>query len=783
MRDAGAGLLGIVTPAGEWTCPMHPEIERERPGSCPLCGMALERRTVALPGGGAEEAAEAAAENPELRDMVRRFRVTAALALPLLAAGMAEAVPAGMRLLDAVPAATRNLAELLLATPAVLWGGWPFFQRGWASLVHRSLNMFTLIALGTGVAYGYSVAATLAPRLFPAGVRGAGGPAGVLPVYFEAAAVITALVQLGQVLEMRARGRTQSALRALLDLAPPVAHRLAHCGGESEVPLAAVRPGDLLRVRPGDKVPVDGRVREGRAVIDESMLTGEPLAVEKAAGDRVTGGTVNGAGSFVMIAERVGSDTLLAQIVRTVGEAQRSRAPIQQVADRVAAWFVPLVIAAAAAAFAAWWLLGPQPRLAHALLAAVSVLIIACPCALGLATPMSIMVASGRGAQAGVLIRNALALQVFERVDTLVVDKTGTLTEGRPRLTTIETDPADTAAAAAGRTAEAKDPAAAPGSQAVHATGGAGVSGVSGAAGDGPLSAAGGELLRLAASLERGSEHPLAAAVTAAATERGLRLVEAVDFTYEPGRGVRGRVEGHALTLGTQDLMIAAGAEPRAGGWLERADVLRNDGQTVVFVAVDGRIAGLLAVADTLKTAAGATLAELRRQGLRVLVATGDSRAAALAVAGRLGIAPADVEADALPDGKRALVARLQGEGHVVAMAGDGVNDAPALAQADLAIAMGTGTAVAIESAAITLLRGDLRGLLRARRLSLAAMRNIRQNLLFAFLYNALGVPIAAGALYPFTGLLLSPMLASAAMSLSSVSVIANALRLRRARL
>ncbi len=780
MRDAGAGLLGSVTPAGEWTCPMHPEIERERPGSCPICGMALERRTVALPGGGTQEADEAAEENPELRDMVRRFRVTAALALPLLVAGMAEAVPAGMRLLDAVPAATRNLAELLLATPAVLWGGWPFFQRGWASLVHRSLNMFTLIALGTGVAYGYSVAATLAPHLFPAGVRGAGGPAGVVPVYFEAAAVITALVQLGQVLELRARGRTQAALRALLDLAPPVAHRLAHCGGESEVPLAAVRPGDLLRVRPGDKVPVDGRVHEGRAVIDESMLTGEPLAVEKAAGDKVTGGTVNGAGSFVMIAERVGSDTLLAQIVRTVGEAQRSRAPIQQVADRVAAWFVPLVIAAAAAAFAAWWLLGPQPRLAHAVLAAVSVLIIACPCALGLATPMSIMVASGRGAQAGVLIRNALALQVFERVDTLVVDKTGTLTEGRPRLTTIETDPAGAAAAATERNAEAPDPAAAPGSQAVHATGSAGVSG---AAGDGQLSAASGELLRLAASLERGSEHPLAAAITAAATKRGLRLTEAIDFTYEPGRGVRGQVEGHALALGTQDLMIALGADPRAGGWLERAAVLRNDGQTVVFVAVDGRIAGLLAVADTLKASAGATLAELRRQGLRVVVATGDSRAAALAVAGRLGIAAADVEADALPDGKRALVARLQGLGRVVAMAGDGVNDAPALAQADLAIAMGTGSAVAIESAAITLLRGDLRGLLRARRLSLAAMRNIRQNLLFAFLYNALGVPIAAGALYPFTGLLLSPMLASAAMSLSSVSVIANALRLRRTRL
>jgi Cu+-exporting ATPase len=758
MPAAGGRLLGIVTPSstaagGEWTCPMHPEIVRERPGSCPICGMALELRTVALPGGaGALAAAEAAeAANPELRDMQRRFRVTAALAVPLLAAGMAEAFPAGMRLLDAVPAETRNLVELLLATPAVLWGGWPFFQRGWASLVHRSLNMFTLIALGTGVAYGYSVysvTAALVPHLFPAGVRAPGGAA---PVYFEAAAVITALVQLGQVLELRARGRTQTALRALLDLAPPVAHRIDHCGGESEVPLAEVRPGDVLRVRPGDKVPVDGRVREGRAVVDESMLTGEPLAVEKAAGDKVTGGTVNGAASFMMIAERVGSDTLLAQIVRTVGEAQRSRAPIQRVADRVAAWFVPLVVAVAAAAFAAWLLLGPQPRFAHALLAAVSVLIIACPCALGLATPMSVMVASGRGAQAGVLIRNALALQAFERVDTLVVDKTGTLTEGHPRLTTI---------------------AAAPGG------------GPQGGPNGGPgADQEADELLRLAASLERGSEHPLAAAITGAAAERGLRLTEAVDFTYEPGRGVRGKVEGRALALGTPDLMTALGAGPPAGGLLERADALRRDGQTVVFVAVDGRLAGFLAVADPIKESAGEALAELRRQGLRVLVATGDSRAAALAVARRLGIDAADVEAEALPEGKRALVARLQGEGRVVAMAGDGVNDAPALAQADLAIAMGTGTAVAIESASITLLRGDLRALLRARRLSLAAMRNIRQNLIFAFVYNALGVPIAAGALYPFTGLLLSPMLASAAMSLSSVSVIVNALRLRHARL
>jgi Cu+-exporting ATPase len=771
MHDAGRRLLGIVTLSGEWTCPMHPEVAAERPGSCPICGMALELRTVALPGGGGAAVEE---KNPELRDMERRFRVTAALALPLLVTGMAAAVPAGMRLLATVPPATLNYAELLLATPAVLWGGWPFFQRGWASLVHRSLNMFTLIALGTGVAYGYSVVAALAPRLFPAGVRGPGGAA---PVYFEAAAVITALVQLGQILELRARGRTQAALRALLDLAPPVAHRLESCGGEHEVPLGAVRPGDLLRVRPGDKVPVDGKVREGRAVIDESMLTGEPLAVEKTAGDSVTGGTVNGAGSFVMLAERVGSDTLLAQIVRAVSAAQRSRAPIQQVADRVAAWFVPLVVAVAAAAFAAWWLLGPQPRLAHALLAAVSVLIIACPCALGLATPMSIMVASGRGAQAGVLIRNALALQIFERVDTLVVDKTGTLTAGRPRLTACEAaPPAPGAGPSRDRTAA---PATGP-TRDLTADSSADSSADPGAD---PRQRPADALLVLAASLEQGSEHPLAGAITAAAAARGLRLTEATDFVYEPGRGVRGKVEGRALALGTQDLMLAVGADARQDGWLERADVLRQDGQTVVFVAVEGRLAGLLAVADPLKDAAAATLAELRRQGLRVLVATGDSRIAALAVARRLGIADSDVEAEALPDGKRALVARLQGEGHVVAMAGDGVNDAPALAQADLAIAMGTGTAVAIESAAITLLRGDLRGLLRARRLSLAAMRNIRQNLLFAFVYNALGVPIAAGALYPFTGLLLSPMLASAAMSLSSLSVIANALRLRHARL
>jgi heavy metal translocating P-type ATPase len=796
-EDAGlqpvAASPAAAPAAAEWTCPMHPEIVRDRPGSCPLCGMALEPRTLALPGGAA-----AAEENPELHAMQRRLWVCAVLSLPLLAAGMAEMVPGAMRLLDTISPANRNWLELLLATPVVLWGGWPFFQRGWASIVNRSLNMFTLIALGTGAAYGYSVVATVAPGVFPAATAAVGTAramgdvhrvgailrvGGAVPVYFEAAAVITVLVLLGQVLELRARGRTSAALRALLGLTPPTARRLAPglgpgakaapgpdpaslaASAETEVPLAAVEPGDRLRVRPGERVPVDGTVVAGRGTVDESMLTGEPMPVEKAPGDRVTAGTVNGNGSFVMVAERVGSDTLLAQIVRMVSEAQRSRAPIQRLADRVAAWFVPAVLAAAVAAGAAWWLLGPEPRLAHALLAAVSVLIIACPCALGLATPMSIMVATGRGAHAGVLVRNAEALEVFERVDTLVVDKTGTLTEGRPRLTTIQT---------AGRWSEA-------------------------------------ELLRLAASLERASEHPLAAALAAAAAERGLALAEPTGFHVEPGRGVRGVVSGHAVALGTAELLAAQSVEPEApaggagtapaggggqqgsaggradGGnppdWRARAEALRRDGQTVLLAAIDGRFAGLLATADPIKPATEEALRELRREGLRVVLATGDHRVTAAAVAARLGIAAGDVVAEALPAAKRDLVLRLQTEGRVVAMAGDGINDAPALAQADLGIAMGTGTDVAIASAAITLLHGNLRALLRARRLSQVTMRNIRQNLVFAFAYNALGVPIAAGALYPFFGLLLSPMIASAAMSFSSVSVIANALRLRRVRL
>jgi Cu+-exporting ATPase len=782
VRDPVCGMA-IAPPAGPriaraepapaavpWTCPMHPEIVRAAPGSCPICGMALEPRTLAAGDAGDAGGAGGAGDlNPELRSMQRRFQVTAILALPLLVAGMAEMVPGATHALAAVSPAARNWLELLLATPAVLWGGWPFFQRGWASIVNRSLNMFTLIALGTGVAYGYSVVATVAPGIFPSPIRDASGMAGAVPVYFEAAAVITALVLLGQVLELRARGRTSTALRALLDLAPPTARRLtpggvpgAHAApgsaaagvadaagtAEIEVPLAAVQPGDRLRVRPGDKVPVDGTVAAGRSAVDESMLTGEPIPVAKAPGDRVTAGTLNGNGSFVMVAERVGSDTLLAQIVRLVGEAQRSRAPIQRLADRVAAWFVPAVVGTAVAAAAAWWFLGPEPRLAHALLAAVSVLIIACPCALGLATPMSIMVATGRGAHAGVLIRNAEALEVFERVDVVVVDKTGTLTAGRPRLTAIETA-GDVAGAAAGSWSQP-------------------------------------ELLRLAASLERASEHPLAGALLAAAAERALMLAEPTELAVEPGGGVRGVVAGHAVALGTAELLAGLGiaAGDRQDLDLQaRAEALRRDGQSVLLAAIDGRLAGLFAVADPIKPSTPEALRELRREGLRVVLATGDNRTTAAAVAARLGIAAADVVAAAPPAAKRDLVARLQAQGHVVAMAGDGINDAPALAQADLGIAMGTGTGVAIESAAITLLHGDLRALLRARRLSQATMRNIRQNLLFAFAYNALGVPIAAGALYPVFGILLSPMIASAAMSLSSVSVIANALRLRRARL
>jgi Cu+-exporting ATPase len=700
-----------------YTCPMHPEVRQEAPGDCPICGMALEPVVPSL----AEE------PSAELRDMERRLRWSALLTLPLFAWTMAE-MWAGAPLAHAIPGPLLGWGQLLLATPVVLWGGLPFFARAWRSLRTRALNMFTLIGLGTGAAYAYSVVAALVPGIFPPSLRGHGGG---VPVYFEAAAVIVTLVLLGQVLELRARQRTGEAIRSLLGLAAKTARRLLAGGGEEDVPLEAVRPGDRLRVRPGEKVPVDGVVLEGRSALDESMLTGEAIPVEKGPGDRVVGATLNGTGSLVIRAERVGSETLLAQIVRMVSEAQRSRAPIQRLADRVASWFVPAVVIVAAASFAAWWLAGPEPRLAHALVAAVSVLIIACPCALGLATPMSIMVASGRGATAGVLFRDAEAIELLHRVDTLVVDKTGTLTEGRPRLaTSLPVPPFDEAT-----------------------------------------------LLRLAAGLERGSEHPLAAAIVRGAAERGLAIPEAAEFESRPGRGALGRVEDRRVAVGSTALLGELGGA--TGGLAARADALRAEGQTIVLVAVDGAPAGLLGVADPVKPTTPEAIAQLHAEGVRIVVATGDHRATAEAVGRRLGLD--EVVAQVLPEQKVELVRRLQAEGRVVAMAGDGVNDAPALARAEVGIAMGTGTDVAMESAGVTLVRGDLRGIARARRLSHATLRNIRQNLFFAFVYNALGVPIAAGALYPILGVRLSPMLAAAAMSASSVSVIANALRLRRA--
>jgi P-type Cu+ transporter len=700
-----------TAPSGRFTCPMHPEIVRDAPGSCPICGMALEPMQPSL-----EEE-----ESAELRGMRRRFRVSAALTLPLFVLAMAEM---GLPLLHGRASAWLQLA---LATPVVLWGGAPFFARGWASLVTRHLNMFTLIALGTGAAFGYSTLATLAPGWFPASFR---GPDGEVAIYFEAAAVIVTLVLLGQVLELRARSRTGAAIRALLGLAPKTARRIAADGGEADVPLDTVVAGDRLRIRPGEKVPVDGVVLEGRSAVDESMLTGEPMPVEKTAGARVIGATVNQTGTLVIRAEKVGSETLLAQIVQMVAEAQRSRAPIQRLADLAAAWFVPAVMVAAALSFVAWATFGPEPRLAHALVNAVAVLIIACPCALGLATPMSIMVATGRGAAAGVLFKNAEAIEVLRDVDTLVLDKTGTLTEGKPRLVTLQ--------ALAGFTED--------------------------------------ELLRLAASLERGSEHPLAAALLAGAEERGVALVPAEGFEAHTGRGVSGQVSGRAVALGNRRLLEESGAD--AAPLADAAEALRAEGQTALFVAVDGRAAGLLGVADPIKPTTPEAIRRLREEGVRIVVLTGDSRTTAEAVARSLGID--EVIAEVLPDEKAAQVRRLQAEGRIVAMAGDGVNDAPALAQAQVGIAMGTGTDVAMQSAGVTLLRGDLGGIVQARALSRATLRNIRQNLFFAFAYNTLGVPIAAGVLYPVTGLLLSPMLAAAAMSLSSVSVIANALRLRR---
>jgi len=698
----------------EYTCPMHPEIVRDEPGSCPICGMALEPRVVTL-----DE------QNPELDDMTRRFRWSLVLTTPILAFMVSEFLP-GQPLQHALPPAAMTWSQFLLATPVVLWGGWPFFVRGWASVVNRHLNMFTLIALGVGAAYAFSVVATLAPGLFPASFRTHGDQIGV---YFEPAAVIVVLVLLGQVLELRARSRTSSAIKKLLGLTPTTARRVDASGAEQDVPLEHVKVGDRLRVRPGERVPVDGVVVEGTTTVDESMVTGEPIPVEKAAPSKVTGGTVNGTGTFVMEAQRVGSDTLLAQIVRLVGEAQRSRAPIQRLADTVAGWFVPAVILVAVVTFAVWAIWGPEPRMAHALVNAVAVLIIACPCALGLATPMSIMVGTGRGAELGVLLRNAEALEVMERVDTVVVDKTGTLTEGRPTLTTVVAE------------AGTEEP----------------------------------SLLKLVASLERVSEHPLAAAIVRGAEERGIQTGPVADFRSVTGKGVVGVVDGRTVAIGNTAMLAEVGATVASTA---RADDLRRNGETVMFVAVDGAYAGLVGVADRVKATTAEAIKALHDEGLRIVMLTGDNRVTAEAVARSVGIDV--VEAEVLPEQKAAVVKRLQAEGRKVAMAGDGINDAPALAQADVGIAMGTGTDVAMESAGVTLVQGDLQGLVRARRLSRATMRNIRQNLFFAFIYNILGVPVAAGVLYPAFGLLLSPIIASAAMTFSSVSVIGNALRLRR---
>ena len=716
--EGGHGTHKASTAPG-FTCPMHPEVHQGGPGTCPECGMALEPETVPAKD----------APNPELVDMTRRFWIGGLLAAPVVVLEMGGHIP-GLGLEHLLPAQISIWLQAFFATPVVLWAGWPFFVRGWQSLVTRKLNMFTLIALGTGAAWAYSAVAALAPGIFPNNFR---GPGGEVAVYFEAAAVIVVLVLLGQVLELCARAGTSAALQALLDLAPKTALRLNNAGEDEEVALDSVMAGDRLRVRPGDKVPVDGEVAEGKSVVDESMVTGESFPVTKQAGDAVIGGTLNGTGSFVMTAQRVGSETMLAQIVQLVAEAQRSRAPIQRLADVVAEYFVPAVVLAAVVAFVAWAVWGPPPAMSFALIAAVSVLIIACPCALGLATPMSIMVGVGRGAQAGILIKNAEALERFEKVDTLVVDKTGTLTEGRPRVTTVTTD------------------------------------------GDGRED----EILRLAASLERGSEHPLAAAIVEAARDKGLQLGTADDFQSVTGKGVTGRVEGATVALGNVKLLADLGID--SGSLEEVSEEHRSKGETIMFVALDGQVAGIIGVSDPVKESTPATLEALREEGVRIVMLTGDTLATARAVADRLGIT--DVEAEVLPQEKGAVVARLQQEGAVVAMAGDGVNDAPALAQADVGIAMGTGADVAIQSAGVTLIKGNLDGIVRARRLSRAAMGNIRQNLFFAFFYNALGVPVAAGALYPFTGILLNPIIAAAAMALSSVSVISNALRLRQVRL
>ncbi len=724
---------------------MHPDVVRAEPGSCPICGMALEPRTVAA----AEE------ENPELRDMTRRFWISVALSAPLLAIAMGSMIWPKMAVKMAWEPALPWI-ELFLATPVVLWCGWPFFQRGWASIVNRSTNMFTLIAMGTGVAYLYSVVATLFPGIFPASFRSMSDRP---DVYFEASAAIITLVLLGQVLELRARSQTSSAIRALLDLSPKLARVIGADGTEHDIPLDQVRPGDKLRVRPGEKIPVDGVVLDGTSAVDESMITGESMPVEKGSGARVIGATVNSTGALVMRAERVGSETMLAQIVQLVSQAQRTRAPIQRLADRVAGWFVPAVIGISVVTFIAWAVFGPEPRFAHAIVNAVAVLIIACPCALGLATPMAIMVGTGRGARAGVLIKNAEALETMEKVDTIVFDKTGTLTEGKPKVSHISLPPADAQVEKGrveriGRGEPAMD-------EAERAE----------------YERATNELLRLAASVERASEHPLGAAIVAAAQERNLTLSEPKDFHYDVGKGVQGTVDGKRVAVGNRKLMVEIGALEKGTAFL----MARSAGEMVLEVAIDGKFAGRLSVADRMKPSTPQAIRSLRRSGVRVLMLTGDNRFDAEKIAKSLGID--EFEAQVLPGRKAEVIKHLHDEGHIVAMAGDGINDAPALAQADVGIAMGTGTDIAMESGGITLLKGDLEGILRARKLSQATMRNIRQNLFFAFIYNSIGVPVAAGVLYPFFGLLLSPILAAAAMSFSSVSVITNSLRLRTTKL
>jgi P-type Cu+ transporter len=705
-----------ISPAGTiYTCPMHPQIQQPAPGSCPICGMALEPVT----------SGEDSGPSPELIDMTRRFWIGAALAVPVVILEMGAHLP-GLNLHHFVSPSLSVWIQFLLAAPVVLWAGWPFFVRGWASVRNRSLNMFSLIALGIGTAYLYSLAATLAPGLFPDNLR----QDGVIPVYYEAAAVITVLVLLGQVLELRAREHTGGAIRALLNLAPKTARRIRRDGGDEDVPLETVQAGDRLRVRPGDSVPVDGVVLEGRSAIEESMVTGESMPVEKAPGATVIGGTINGTGSLIMRAEKVGSDTMLARIVQMVAEAQRSRAPIQRLADIVSAWFVPAVIVVAVASFIVWMILGPPPAFVYALVAAVSVVIIACPCALGLATPMSIMVGVGKGASMGVLIKNAEALERFEKIDTLVVDKTGTLTEGKPRVVAVlpaQDFDEDT-------------------------------------------------ILSLSASLEQASEHPLAAAIVTAAIERGVKIDAVREFRSITGKGITGTIGQRQVAVGNAGLLDDLGVHNAS--LQTRADELRREGATAIFVVVDGKSAGITAVADPIKATTPAALKRLEADGIRVVMLTGDNRTTAQAVAAKLGIG--EVEAEVLPEQKHAIVRRLRSEGRAVAMAGDGVNDAPALAEADVGVAMGTGTDIAMQSAGVTLVKGDLAGIARARALSRATMRNIRQNLLFAFIYNVMGVPIAAGALYPLFGLMLSPAIAAAAMSLSSVSVVANALRLRR---